>query len=57
MTRDGVIIGSELIGQNFTGPGLLPPATLGRRCRIRRGFFRRHESRPGQPKLKDGAAG
>ena len=55
--RDDVIIGSELIGQDFTGPELLPPATFGRRCRVRCGFFGRNESRPGQPKAQRRSAG
>ena len=44
--RDGVVVGSSLIGQGFTAADVLPPAALRRGRRVRRDVERGLEPRP-----------
>ena len=52
VTVDGKVVGSELIGQNFTRPEYFHPGRRGGR-RIRRGALERLELRPTNQKLAD----
>ena len=48
--RDGVVVGSSLLGQPFEGERVVPPAPLGRRRRLRRRGQLGVEPRPDEPR-------
>ncbi len=55
--RDGVVVGSELIGQPFSSAAVLPSPPVRGRRRLRRRRVERLEPRPDQPRVPgDGRA-